>query len=98
MPRTRGLSTEETMSLFESLLSNCSGTPVECSSDGEMSPDDSSVALSFDFQYTENADSSSDKDMEEQSFLRIWKKRNASMVTPISSLNSGFVEQYLIIL
>ncbi|GFU21682.1 hypothetical protein NPIL_630571 [Nephila pilipes] len=56
MLRTRGLTIEKSMSRFESLSSDCRDTPVENSSDEEMSIDDSTVAASSGSQNAKNID------------------------------------------
>ncbi|GFS86472.1 hypothetical protein NPIL_121051 [Nephila pilipes] len=50
MIRKRNLATEEAMPPFNSLFSNCSGTPIESLSDEEMSIPDPPIFTSTGFK------------------------------------------------
>ncbi|GFT48425.1 hypothetical protein NPIL_10931 [Nephila pilipes] len=88
------LTTEEAVSLFENLSSDSRVILEESSSDEEISIDDTSVISSPGLLNAENFDSNSDEDLEKQNVPKVWKKRDATTVIPIFSLNSGFVESF----
>ncbi|GFU22638.1 hypothetical protein NPIL_54501 [Nephila pilipes] len=66
--------TEEVMSLFKSLFSDCSDIPVERSSDKKRSVDDPAVASSTGFRNAENVEGSPDEHLEEQCSKRMEKE------------------------
>ncbi|GFT68321.1 hypothetical protein NPIL_464861, partial [Nephila pilipes] len=72
MLRRRGLTTEEAMSLSESISLDCSDTLVESLSDEEMSIEDLPVTSSYGVQIPENGDCNLDEDLEEQNVPRVW--------------------------
>ncbi|GFU03812.1 hypothetical protein NPIL_394721 [Nephila pilipes] len=88
MLRMRGVTTEEAMSLFESLFSDCSDIPSKSSSEKEISTDDLPVALSSGFQNADNVHNNSDKDLEEQSVPKVSKKRKVAMIVQNKSIQS----------
>ncbi|GFU00563.1 hypothetical protein NPIL_360801 [Nephila pilipes] len=82
------LTTEKALPLFESLYLDCSDTPVERSSDEEMSIDDPYVASSFGFQNAENVYSRVQMKKSEQCVPGMREQRNDITVILIFSVNS----------
>ncbi|GFT90862.1 hypothetical protein NPIL_444821 [Nephila pilipes] len=92
--RSLGRTIEEAMPLFESLPKDCYDTPAENSSNKEMSNEDPTVASQFGFKNTEYVDNSLNEELIEQGVPRVWKRRNATKVILIFSLNSGFNKSF----
>ncbi|GFT67601.1 hypothetical protein NPIL_137461 [Nephila pilipes] len=80
--------------LRRSLSSDCNHTPVKRLFGEETSIDDSPVASSSGFQNVEKVGSSSNENLQEQSFPRVMKKRNAVMSIQNFLLNSRFIESF----
>ncbi|GFS99308.1 hypothetical protein NPIL_185641 [Nephila pilipes] len=93
----RGLKLKVAMSRLKNSSSICCNTPVESSSDENMSIDEPPVASSSDFWNAKYVDSSLDEDMEQKIVQKVWEKRNTSTVIPIVPVSSGFVESFLVV-
>lgn len=97
MNRRKGLTTKEALALFENLPSDNSDTPIESSSDEEVSIDDPpSPSGSHTVQNSaEDKDETiSDEEEDPEQVSRVWRKKTLKTTIPIFSLNSGFIHSF----